>query len=247
MESRIEFKRKNKYKIDYVTFVNVTRNAGFVFPKKKGKPCHSIIFVENGEIEYHFLETDKKIIFHGGDVIFIPKKCPYIARYTKDGTINNVITFTVDSDINIPSLSKPIFTQNKEVSRIMASIQKGDINNIFFLVSRTYEVLYNLVEKDAPVPRKFSKLTPAIEKIQNDYFENEKISSYAQLCGMSESNFRKLFREFTGKSFVEYRNIIRINEAKKLIESGECTATEAAYIVGFNNMSFFYECMKKYK
>ncbi|MBQ3023055.1 MAG: helix-turn-helix domain-containing protein [Clostridia bacterium] len=247
MESRIEFKRKNKYKIDYVTFVNVTRNSGFVFPKREGKPCHSIIFVESGEIEYHFLESDEKHLFRGGDVIFIPRKYPYIARYTKDGTINNVITFTIDDDHNIPSLSNPFFTKNKEVSRIMSSMKNGYVNNIFFLVSKTYEVLYNLVEKASPVPQKFRKLSPAIDEIQKSYFENKKISFYSSLCDMSESNFRKLFREFTGKSFVEYRNTIRINEAKKLIESNECTVSEAAYLTGFNNMSFFYECMRKYK
>ena len=63
---------------------------------------------------------------------------------------------------------------------------------------------------------------------------------------MSESNFRKLFKEYTGKSLIEYRNLIRISEAKKMIESREFTVAEAAYTVGFNNMSFFYEVYNKY-
>ena len=63
---------------------------------------------------------------------------------------------------------------------------------------------------------------------------------------MSESNFRKLFRENIGKSPIEYRNHIRIMEFEKLISSGEFTVSEAAYVVGFNNMSFFYEVYHKY-
>ena len=62
---------------------------------------------------------------------------------------------------------------------------------------------------------------------------------------MSESNFRKLFRAYTGRSPIEYRNLIRISEAQKLIEEGECTATEAAHITGFNNIPFFYELYRK--
>ena len=31
-----------------------------------------------------------------------------------------------------------------------------------------------------------------------------------------------------------------------MIDSGEFTITEAAYLVGFNNMSFFYEVFNKY-
>ena len=64
---------------------------------------------------------------------------------------------------------------------------------------------------------------------------------------MSESHFRKRFKEYTGKSPIDYRNTIRIYEAKKLIESGECTVQEAAYTVGFNNMSFYYDVVKKLK
>jgi AraC-like DNA-binding protein len=63
---------------------------------------------------------------------------------------------------------------------------------------------------------------------------------------MSESNLRLLFKEFTGSSLIEYRNRIRITEARKLIDSGEFSVAEAAYLVGFNNMSFFYDQMKAY-
>ena len=60
-----------------------------------------------------------------------------------------------------------------------------------------------------------------VAESKKNYFENKKISYYSNLSNMSESNFRKLFKEYTGKSFIEYRNILRINEAKKLIESNE--------------------------
>ena len=65
------------------------------------------------------------------------------------------------------------------------------------------------------------------------------------MCNMSESNFRRLFKEYTGHSLIEYRNLIRISEAKKMIESKEYTVAEAAYLTGFNNMSFFYDVYNK--
>ena len=52
--------------------------------------------------------------------------------------------------------------------------------------------------------------------------------------------------EYTGKSPIEYRNTVRIAAAKRLIKTGELTVSEAAYLVGFNNMSFFYEAYNKY-
>ena len=62
---------------------------------------------------------------------------------------------------------------------------------------------------------------------------------------MSESNFRKLFKEYTGRTLIEYRNRIRIAEVRKLIASEEYSVQEAAYQVGFRNMSFFIETLRK--
>jgi transcriptional regulator GlxA family with amidase domain len=73
------------------------------------------------------------------------------------------------------------------------------------------------------------------------------MSYYSELCGVSESCFRRLFKEYTGQSPIEYRNSIRIANLKRLLSSGEFKINEAAYLVGFNNMSFFYEVYNKYK
>ena len=87
----------------------------------------------------------------------------------------------------------------------------------------------------------------SLNEIKEFYFQNKKLSYYSDLCYMSESNFRKLFKEYTGKSPIEYRNYIRISEAKKMIDSGEFTVTETAYLTGFNNMSFFYELYHRWE
>ena len=107
-------------------------------------------------------------------------------------------------------------------------------------------MILNILQNSEQADTKISKkILPAITEIQNKFYENKKISYYADLCKMSESNFRKLFKEQTGKSPIEYRNILRIAEAKRLIDSGEYTIAESAYNAGFNNMSFFYETYNK--
>lgn len=101
-------------------------------------------------------------------------------------------------------------------------------------------------KEDIVIPNKYTKIVPALNEIQKFYFRNKKISYYSNMCYMSESNFRKLFKEYTGKSLIEYRNLIRLSYAHKMINSGEYTVQEAAHTIGFNNMSFFYEIYKKY-
>ena len=63
---------------------------------------------------------------------------------------------------------------------------------------------------------------------------------------MSESGFRKLFTEYTGKSPVEYRNHIRLLRAEELILSG-ASVSEAAEKVGFGSISFYCRLTRRNK
>ena len=242
---RFENRGQSKYKIEYITYISVSRDSDFLYNKAKGKPRNSMIFIEQGEIEYTFFEDNKKIILKKNDFLFIPKSIPYKARYLKDNTKIRVITFSTEGDSIPPELRLPITKNNSKITRSFETINEEMANNILLLTSKIYELLYIITKQEQEVPDVYKRILPAIKEIQKNYFENQKTIYYARLCDMSESNFRKLFKEFTGKSFINYRNDLRITHAKKLIESGECTITEAAYITGFNNMSFFYECYKK--
>ena len=71
------------------------------------------------------------------------------------------------------------------------------------------------------------------------------MSHYAEMCNMSEANFRKLVKEYTGYSPIDYRNHIRITEVNRMLENGGVTVADAAYLAGFNNMSFFYTLYRK--
>ena len=237
----IRFNGKLDYIIDNIGLVNVSRSAGFTFPYKNGKDKYSLVFVENGEMNYYFTKSKTVIKMPKDSVLFIPKNIPYIATYLKDNSIAKILAFDMDSANISAKFDAPIYKKDTKISDIFKTISGKGLNSVTFLASKIYEILY-IIEKEADfVSDKYKKILPAVEEIQSFYFENKKISFYSDMCRMSESNFRKLFKEYTGKSFIEYRNLIRIFEAHKMIESGEYSVLEAAYEAGFNNMSFFYE------
>ena len=93
--------------------------------------------------------------------------------------------------------------------------------------------------------KKYKKLQPALTEMIECYNENKKVSYYAELCDMSEANFRRLFREYMGISPIDYRNDIRLIHAKNKLQSGEYNVSEAAYESGFSNLSFFIRLYKK--
>lgn len=243
---RISFDGKLNYLIDNIGFVNVLRNSNHIVPYKGGKSRYTIVLVVDGKMNYYFTETKLLFTLSAGDALFIPKNYPYVATYVEDNTIAKVLTFDIYSE-NLPSFfSSPIHKNSAPIVEIGKAISGEPAYSTVFLASSIYGLLYEIEKTNETLPDKYKKIIPALKQIHQNYFENRKIAYYAELCYMSESNFRKLFKEYTGKTLIEYRNLIRISKAKEMIESGEFKVTEAAYLTGFNNMSFFYEVLNKH-
>lgn len=241
----IRFGGKIDYKIDDLGYISVSRNKDYTFEYKNGKTSFSFIYVESGELEYNFNKFSNTFKIEKGSVLFIPKFLPYKTKYLKDNTTIKILIFDIIETPVPDYLSSPIYKKNHEISSVFSSITNENMLNPLFLSAKIYELSYLLQKDDLKIERKYKKILPAINEIKSNFFANEKISFYSDMCNMSESNFRKLFKEYTGKSPIEYRNIIRISQAKKMIDSGEFNVSEAAYLTGFNNMSFFYDIYNK--
>lgn len=241
----IRFGGKIDYKIDDLGYISVSRNNNYTFEFKNGKNFFSLIYVESGELEYNFNKSGKALKIEKGSVLFIPKSLPYKTKYLKDNTTIKILIFNI-TETPVPDyLSVPIYKKNHDISSVFSSITNENMLNPLFLSAKIYELTYLLQKDNAKIARKYKKILPAINEISSNFFANEKISFYSDMCNMSESNFRKLFKEYTGKSPIEYRNLIRISQAQKMIDSGEFNVSEAAYLTGFNNMSFFYDIYNK--
>ena len=69
---------------------------------------------------------------------------------------------------------------------------------------------------------------------------------FAKACNISESGFRQMFFKQYGISPLQYRNRLRINRARELLEYDNCTVAEAAYASGFENLGYFCRSYKKH-
>ena len=239
-----KFDGKLDYKIDNVGFIRVERKANHFFEYKKGKEKFSFIFIEKGSMDYTIKENNQNFHLTKDSLLYIPKLCPYYATYLDDNTAVRMFTFDVEYE-NLPQFLRTAFSlKSPDISSAFNSVNN---QNTLLIYSNIYKLLYIMQDETNDVPLKYRKIMPAVSKIKQKYFENHKMSFYADLCNMSESNFRKLFREYTEMSPIEYRNKIRIAQVKRMIETEGYSVSEAAYITGFNNMSFFYETYNKYK
>ena len=84
-----------------------------------------------------------------------------------------------------------------------------------------------------------------LEYVNVHYREDVRIDRLAALAGFSESHFRRVFKELTGKTLTLYLQALRIEEACKLLKDHTMSVEQVAAAVGYNDMKHFYAVFKR--
>ena len=238
------------FRVGDIDVQSVSRPKNYKHSFKNGREKHGFICVTCGQIAYSFEPSNsERVILSKGEMIFIPKGKIYTGEYLGDDTKIKIVQFDLIQGDLPTYLSNPVVIRMpnacETVEAFFGTSQNHFVQHPFYCLSCLYELLWRIDEIYSKIPKKYKKLQTALNEISKNWDKNEKISHYAQMCNMSEANFRRLFKEYTKMSPVDYRNEIRLQNARKKIQSGEYNVSEAAYESGFTNLSFFIRLYKK--
>jgi AraC-like DNA-binding protein len=75
--------------------------------------------------------------------------------------------------------------------------------------------------------------------IQHHFYKKLSLKEIADLIGLTESNFCKFFKKATGKTYSNYVNEIRINEACRMLVQTDKTIVQISFECGFETLSYF--------
>ena len=248
---RIEYERQEpNFAIKTISILKVSRKKDYRHSYRNGRLKHGFIYTVSGVMQYTFLHGEERsICVKAGELIFIPQDCCYYGTYLDDDTEIKIIQFDLSFGKLPEYLSHPVKIELPHASELIDAFfkfsEKGSANRTFYYLSCFYGLLWQIDDFYFRIPTKYKKLKPALSEISKHYSINRNTGYYAELCDMSEVNFRRLFKEYTGKSPVEYRNDIRLETARIKLQSGEYNVSEAAYGSGFSNLSFFIRLYKK--
>lgn len=238
------------FRVGNIDIQSVARPKNYKHSFRNGREKHGFIYVVSGSMLDSFRNGSLPYLrAEKGDLVFIPKGSIYTGTYLEDNTKIKIIQFDLISG-NLPAyLSTPVKINHPRsyelVEAFFQPIEDRAPYHPFYTLSRLYELLWRIDEIEVRLPHKFKKLQPALSELSEGWSKNEKVAYYADLCDMSEANFRRLFREYMGISPIDYRNNLRLNHAKNKLQSGEYNVSEAAYESGFTNLSFFIRLYKK--
>ena len=81
--------------------------------------------------------------------------------------------------------------------------------------------------------------------IQNNYSRDISLDEVSAAVNISPYYFSKIFKEDVGEGFVEYLTKIRMDKAKELLTTTECSMKEICSMVGYSDPNYFSRSFKK--
>jgi len=166
--------------------------------------------------------------------------------------INNIDVFlneTFNEKIIVSNLNQ------KEYNTLLAIYQmiyqNATLKDSYSLniITSCYEIILNtlrrkfiIIENEKEEPDIIANIKNIID---NYYVNNFKLADIAKRLNMSVSSICHIFKEYEGKSIVDYKINKQLEEAKSLLEISDMNVSEITNFVGFNNSSYFISCFKK--
>jgi len=86
-----------------------------------------------------------------------------------------------------------------------------------------------------------------IRYLEEHFCEEIVFEDMAKEIGISYSYMRKIVYELTGKSLIDYANLLRIEKAKQLLLESDLSITQIASRVGYYNVQSFNRFFRKYE
>lgn len=91
----------------------------------------------------------------------------------------------------------------------------------------------------------YDKFVNVLSYIEANYAEDLNLETIADTAGFSKFHFARMFKQYTNTTFYDYLCSKRILVAKNLLLTN-IPVTDVAFQTGFNNLTTFCRCFKKY-
>lgn len=152
---------------------------------------------------------------------------------------NNIILKRIVRDPYLSELMKKMLIEhdkNDEFSKI--NIQ----GYAHLLIAHLYKNhAYKIIDdNDLSIhSRKQVILNNCIMYIYDNYDKLISLEELATIADVNKYYFCSIFKEFTGKTFKEYQNNIRVTKAIELLVTTDLPVTEIGFLCGFNDSNYF--------
>ncbi len=227
-----------------------------------GRKFDGIVYCLSGCALFDY--GNKKITLSAGQLVFIPACSAYTIKVTSTEpfthytvnfmtsgvTANEHTAFAEMLNLNTFHLTSPKNAElyNLRFDKLLSTWQAKRNGYQMMAKSIIYDILY-LYFTDATVSyrrnNEYDKIRPAKHYLDKHFNDCKSIAELADMCGLSETHFRRLFVKILGVSPTEYRLSRQMIFAKDYLLSGSYSVSEVAALVGFDDANYFSRIFKQ--
>ena len=210
---------------------------------------NELIFHISGDVTVFF--DDLIMETHSGTVRFLPRG--EVSRYEVDRHMpGDCIDIFFQTDR--PVAYEAFVIDSSQNERIERLFKKAFITWVAKEEGYYHEciaLLYNIfaeLEKSRYVPEDhYLKIKPAVDMIHNNFLQEiPSIEKLSELCGISESYLKKIFREKYGVPPKKYIIQLKINHACDLLRLERYNVSQIAELCNYSDVYFFSRQFKEY-
>ncbi|MBQ3052785.1 MAG: helix-turn-helix transcriptional regulator [Clostridia bacterium] len=221
----------------------------------KPKPSHTLLWFKNCRAKI----TDcngKVLMAEKNQIAYMSKGIEYTVDFLDtsanqdDSVVFHFQLKNTDNEEIAPTLSPKICIKNVDTA-LALSIKSAaeEFNKSIVCVPTITSVIYQILaiacqtQRKKVVNRKYKYISEGIELMESN--SDKTLNEIAEICGVSEGYFRKLFREYSGENPVDFRQKHRIEKAKQLLLMDTHSISEIAYELNFADIYHFSKTFKK--
>lgn len=261
--------------IDGLSMEQIVREKEFSMASRHFHATYELYYLLEGE-RYYFIDNETYLVKAGDIVMIRPNRIhktsmvniPHHNRVLLQISGERMNPFlkaaglgSMDdiygTDVRILSLSEE---QQKEVLNAFMAIKEElskkrrhyqaaarmELANLLLKLSRYQSQESPLAENPTAQTWKHIKVHEVADYLTNHPETSESLEELAQRFYISKSYLSRIFREITGFSVNEYKNISRIKKSQNLLIHSDCSVTEISGLLGFENLTYYERVFKKY-
>jgi AraC-like DNA-binding protein len=203
-----------------VVFVPIGTGHRSVFPPGKKSECYVLDF--HGDLFSPALPGDREAL----DVI------------DKMAWFRGKVPITPPTSASLRPIFDELLVEFQRKDPAYQAMLKMMLLRILIFIARDEEFHRHGIPV-CPPPSHEQMVREVIHYLDAAYMKAITVESVLEFCPLSRSHFHVVFKETTGKTFVEYLTEIRLNKAKEQLADTDVPIAEIATMVGFATASYF--------
>lgn len=216
---------------DWLLFYVAKESETFFIPEKVLAEAGSFILFAPGEKQHHVYQGNKKAEFY-----YVHFQCDALP----DGiSLETSKVYSISPRHQISSIFEEIIEETLEKRPHYEMLCISRLLHLFSLMQR------EVTQSTDSTNKALHSVAHAIQHMNRFFDSDFSLEDYAEMCCMSKYHFLRTFKQVTGLTPIEYRNRIRIDNAKELLKNSYYSVSEIAEALGYTSLAYFSAHFKR--